>query len=677
MAEIAIGPGGFNISGAPCTANTFLADQNNPLGALRDTLTIQRVQALETMLYPDMARAVDRHMPMRGSSATRVDGVVDYKIAVGYDGLLNQTRLTDVTPSASPYTDTRTLLTACAETRTKGISASTNGNAEACNPTIDGPVPIVGTEAFTRRGYVLRLPIPPLCFGAFTNKEKFHDTLGATMQAVQNATITAFAAGQYRWMIEQSRFNGAPIQVSQGNGMAKLPVDAALFSNGTFGRVPEHYGSADWMAAMLRVSELPRNANVTVELPTSIFEKYKLDMAGPIGLNLFEQASNLTNALNGFTRTILNDTLIYQDRVTGRKITFVATNSPTYVEVEETGPNMGAWYFQEPHIFRDSETSGQVMPRENPNYGVACSCDGRILAAIVTITIDGAMKPFAKESFPVNPDPGLRALINRYAKSRGVEVNTTLAEIYPTMVETNLFTGLDLQVWMLNPLNQRFRDAGYACDVASNIENTWIGGYTKISGVFVETNPRQVVHMLLKVPAVSSCVELFVPCEDSAVIPAAGEVDPGFIEIPKQALPVPDPVEPETPPTGTVIITKKSTTVTANCTGNGEKTVNIPLRRINGSAGAITIDVAATPTTHANTVPATVTFADGVTTATLTFTVDEWACEGTTQETETFVITFSGDDLDPDTFTTHRVCIKCNKACPAECEGDVGGCATC
>src|SRR6187431_657075 len=156
MASISIGSGGYAIAGSPCVNNTFLADQNNPLGALRDTLTIQRVTGLTTMLYPDMARQADRHMPLRGSTASRVDGVVDYKIAVGYDNLLSQTTLTDVTPSSSPYTDQRQLLTACSANRIKDISASTNGNAEGCNPAIDGPVPVLGHEAFTRRGYVLR-----------------------------------------------------------------------------------------------------------------------------------------------------------------------------------------------------------------------------------------------------------------------------------------------------------------------------------------------------------------------------------------------------------------------------------------------------------------------------------------------------------------------------------------
>jgi hypothetical protein len=675
MAQASIGPGGFNLSGAPCTNNTFLADQNSPIGALKDTLTIQRVKGLETMLYPDMARAVDMHMPMRASSASRVDGVDDYRIAVGYDGLLNQTSLTDVTPSRTPYTDNRALQTGLGTERNKAISAATNGNAEACNPSIDGPMPVIGHEGYSRRGYTLRLPIPPLCLAAYTNKEKFHDTLAAEMSAVQNATVTAFAAGQYRWMINQSRFNAAPIQQSMGDGRAKLPAHADLFSNGTFGRVPEHYGSADWIAAMLRLSELPRRANVTVDLPTVIFEKYKLDLAGPIGLNVFEQAGNITNALNNYQRTLFNDSLVYQDRQTGRKITFRSTDAPTYVEVEESGVNRGAWYFQEPWIFRDSETAGQVMPRENPNYGVACSVPNRTLAAIVTISVDGQAKPFAKESFPVNPDAGLRSLINKYAKSKGIEVNTTLAELYPTSVETTLFTGIDLQVWMLNPMNQRFRDAGYNCDAASNIENTWIGGFTKISGVFVEENPRQVVHMLLRVPAVDNCVELFAPCADAAVIPAGGDIDPGIKTVTKQVLPVPDPITPPAASAGTIFVLKRSTTVTADCLTS--KTVTIPLERRGGTLGTISATVAGTPSAHGGSLAGSVSFADGVTTGTLTLTIAAWAAVvGVDQTTENFTITFSGAALDPNTFTTHKVCIKQAKSCAGDCEPDTG-CPTC
>jgi hypothetical protein len=679
MADVSIGPGGYEVNSASCANNTFLADQNNPLGSLKDTLHIQRVMGLQKMLYPPQAEEVDRHMPMRASSASRVDGVVDYNIGVGYDGLLNATTLTDVTPSSSPYTDTQKLLTACQDLRTKGLSAKVNGNAEACNPVIDGPVPKLGTEAFGRRGYVLRLPIPPICFASFTNKEAFHRGLGAVLDAVQNGTLTAWAAGRKRWMIEHSRYNIAPVQVNQGDGSAKLPVSADLITPFTFGRVPEHYGSFEWVAAMLRLTEIPRAKNVTVELPAAVFERYKTDAGAQLGINIFEQAANLSQAVNGYNRTILEDSIIYTDRSTGRKIKFMASMNPWYVEIQETGPNRGDWQFQEYWIFRDSETADNIMPRENPNFGVACSCPDKILGAIITISVDGEDKPFAMEPFPVNPDSGLRALINQYNPIGGT-VNTTLREMYPTMLETRIFTGLEAQTWMLDPLNRRYREAGVNCDVASNIENTWIAGYCKISGVFVETNPRKVVNLLVRVPQVSHCVDLFAPCEDTAAITAGGAVDPLINEIPKQVLPVPEPEPEPAEAAGTIFVMSSGKNITAPCEGDGaeNKEVSIKLVRRGGSAGELTITVAASETAHSGTVPASVVFADGELVKYLTWEILPWSCpEGAATAPERFDIEFSGAGLDPDTYESVPVCIKCNSVCPDDCGLGSAGCLTC
>ncbi len=677
MADIAIGPGGFEIGGTPGAANTFLADQNSPLGALKDTLHIQRIGAMKKMLYPPMAEEVDQHMPFRPSTASRVDGVLDYQIGVGYDGLLNETQLTDVTPSSNPYTDTRQLLTACHDHRSKGLSASTNGNAEGCNPSIDGPMPVLGTEGYSRRGYVLRLPIPPICFTSFANKEGFHDGLIATLDAVQNATVTGFAAGQKRWQIAHSRFNIAPIQQNLGNGSARLPVSADLITPYTFGRVPEHYGSFEYIASMLRLTELPRMKNCTVHLPASIFERMKMDAGAALGVNIFEQAANLSQAINGFNRTVLEDSIVYTDRSTGRKIKFMATMNPVYVEVQETGPNRGDWQFQEPWIFRDSETAGSVMPRENPNYGVACSCAGRVLAAIITVSCDGDQKPFAKEPFPVNPDSGLRAAINRF-NGAGSKVNTTLQELYPTSVETRIFTGLEAQKWMLDELNERYAAAGYSKKVASNIENTWISGFCKISGVFVEVNPRQVVNFMLRVPAVNTCVELFAPCEDEVVIPEAGEVEPLINAIPKQVLPIAPP-EPEPPAAaGTIFVIGRGKSVVAPCEGDDaeNKEVSIKLVRRGGTAGALTVNVSATETDHSDAIPSSVVFADGETVKYLTWDILPWSCVDGVTATEKFDITFSGD-VDPDTTVSYPVCIKCNKVCPDDCGVPDSSCLTC
>ena len=673
MATINIGPGGVSHSAVDsCSNNDLLASQGNPLGALIESVEVQQITGIKRMLYPSMAEAIDRHMPMRASTSDRINGTTEYHTAVGYDGLLNLDGLIDTTPGSGDYTNTVSLLNADGSRRSKGISSTANTNAEACNPAIDGAIPNLGREGYGRRSYTRRLPMPPLCFGDWTHgKEAFFEHFTAIHDSVKNGVMAQFAADQYRWQIGKARFNAAPIQVSQGNGKAKLPVNSSLFSANNFGRVPEHWGSADWMAGMLRESEIDPRENLRVELPAAIFVKYKEQLASIVGVNFYEGARNLTRALNAFDVSIQNETLVYQDKVTGRKITFVATDKPVYVEVEDAGTEGGNWQFQEPWIWRDSETSGQIMPRHNPKWGVACGVANKTLAAIVSVSADGA-NPFHKEPLPSsNPAAGLRAFIAKYAASGDRPVNTSLAEIYPSTVTTTLLTGDTFQLYVANTQNQRYRDAGWGCDVMSNIKNTWMGGFVEINAVFGERRPRQIVNFLLKVPQVDYCYDLAVDCADTTDIPAALDFEPATNSVVKQAVPIPEPVEAEAEAAGTIIVIGQSTTIRADCTDT--RTVSILFKRIGGSAGAISATIAGTPSTHANTLPTEVTFADGVTEATVTFTIDAW--QATEATSESFTLTFSGASLDETSYTTRTIRIKANTTCALDEEA--GDCASC
>lgn len=679
MASIAIGPGGVGVQGEhQCSNNDFLMDQGNPLGGLVNRLISQRITGITTLLYDPIAEAMDEYMPLRESTAERIDGTNHYHTDVGYTGLMNQSTSKSIMPAMGNYNNQQRFLEGCGIGILKNISSSANTNAEACNPSLGGPMPSVGREAYGREAFVTRLAIPPICFADFVNKEAFYEHLSAILRSSQNATLTLFGVDQLRWMISRTRFNAAPVQVPKGNGSAVLPDSADLFNPFYFNRVPQHWGSPDWFASMLRWSEVPPRQNVRVKLPAAIFRKYKEALAAEFGLNIWEQAENLTKALNGYTRTILNDTLVYQDEITGRKITFEATTNPLYVEVAETGQDAGTWELQEPWITRDSETAGQVMRRPNPNWGRACSCTGKVLAAIITVVADGPDKPFYKETLPgANPDSRLRGLIDEYTRGRGTPVNTTLEQMYPSALTTTMLTGLDAQRYALDPINQRYRDAGYSCDVVSNLKNTWLAGFHEISAQYVENRPREVANFMLLMPRVSSCVELSVPCQDEQVPAVTGDgFQPLITEPFHQNVPIPAPVDPPTPAAGLIQMLGNSTKVTAPCTGT--KTVSVRFRRVGGTAGAISISLAATPTAHGGTVPATVNFADGQTDAVISWTIPFWICPADDTAPEQFNITLSGASLDPDTFTTRSICIKCAKNCPAECTNeDTSGCASC
>jgi len=676
MASISIGPGGTNIQGDhACTNNNFLGDQGNPLGAVIETVNEQRMTGIVKMRYPDMAVALDRHMPMRETTGTRVDGNMTYRTSVGYQGLLNSAGVKDITPSTAAYNNPVQILDACGNVTTKNIASRANTNAQACNPAIDGPLPIVGREQYGRQAFETSLPIPPMCMADYPNKENFLTLLSATLDSVNNAALARWTADKMRWLIGKGRFNATPFQISQGSGKAKLPVSEELFAASTFGRLPTHYGSASWMAGMLRFSDIDPRLNLRVDLPVSIFRKYKEQLIQEIGINIYQGAETLTKAINGFITSIQGETLIYQDQVYGRKITFYATTEPIYVEVEETNTGGGQWEFQEPWIFRNSETAGQVMTKHNPIWGVACSCANRTLAAIVMVSAEDA-RPFYTEPLPNNnPAAGINALIDKFAAGAGSKLNTTLRQMYPSTLETTIYTGVEAQVYMLDPLNRRYRDAGANCDIANNNYNTWIAGFTRIAAQFVENDPRALVNFLLRVPAEDDCVDLVVACGEAPAIPENLAFDPNLRETVKQVVEVPDPEPAPVPEAGEAYVIGKSTTVVAPCADTKE--VSVLFRRKGGTLGAISVTVPGPPSAHGGTVPGTVEFADGETEASLTWDIPAWVCTTPTQTTETFVLTFSGADYASDGIATRRICIKCNPACPAECEGDVGGCPSC
>ncbi len=676
MGSLSIGPGGIAQQGQHgCSNNNFLADQGNPLGSLLETVTEQRITALTRLRYPSMAKSIDPHMPMRPVTSSRIDGNKTYNTSVAYENLLNSAGVIDITPSTAAYNNPRQLLTSCGSIREKDIASRANANAEACNPVIDGPLPHVGREEYGRRAYANRLPLPPMCFMDYVNKEAFHMHLAAILDAAQDALVTLWAADRLRWIIANSRYNVAPVQQSGANGKARLPTDPSLFTGFTFGRMPEHYGTADWFATMLRQTEIDPRLPLTVHLPVAIFRKYKEQLIQQIGINIQSGAADLTSAVNGFTRNIQGEALIYQDDIYGRVITFQATTDPIYVEVKETTTGGGEWRFQENIIHRDSETAGQVMARNNPNWGVACACPNSVLAAIISVSATGDT-PFAMEPLPNdNPATQLNSLIDQYARGKGGSVNTTLGQVYPSAVETVIFTGMEAQVWMLDPINQRYRDAGANCNVASNVEGTWIGGYTKIGGQFVEVKPRSLVNFMLRMPVTESCADIFSSCEVFQAVDEAGAFDAQTDPHIKQTVTVPEPVAAPEPEAGALFVVGKTTTVTAPCTGT--KTISIQVIRKGGSAGALSLTVAGVETEHGGTVPGTVEFADGQTVALLEWEIPAWTCAVSgVQTSESFTLTFSGD-LGEGAFTTRKICIKCAVSCPAECEVGTSGCASC
>lgn len=667
MATITLGSNGFSAAGDTASPAFFQDTAAAPYGALKEMLGVQHLRGVQAAKFTGVPEAVNRHMPTRAPTANRIDNVVDYRISVGYDNLVNTGGLIDVTPSTSAFNVTRSIQGSCPgspTTATIGNRASLG--SYACNPHISGPTPILGLEASTRQAFTSNLPIPAICFGDYTNKEGFYVALEKTLEAVRKGVVHRFAYDRLKWMIGQGRYNAAPVAIPAGSGMVTLPDSDTLFSQNTYGRVPQHYGSPLWIANMLRRTDIPHDVPLTVSLPTAILTKYKAQLFSQFGIDMTTGPGSVSRSIGEYQVDVVNGDFVFIDLVSGRRITFKNDTAPVYVEVVSDGPALGELFFQEAHITRASETSGQYMPNQpNPNYGRACSCSGRTLAAIVTVTPDNGDKPFYLEGFPSNPDAGLKSVISRLAAD--AKVNTNLAEFYTTSVRTTIFTGLECQRYVLDPLNQIARERGYAADIANNMLNTHMGGFVSISGVFVENNPRQFVSFLLAVPPQKdACVEVLACLDDPTSIEAGGEFEFGTITE-TQPLVLPEPPEPTAPPGGSLFPSAGSIRFKAPCTGT--RVVTIKIRRKGGSAGSKSITASASLSAHADSVALTspIVFAEGETEKTLSITLEAWST--TTATSENFVITWGGD-LGAGAHSTTTVCVLSNTSCPDTCELD-------
>jgi len=393
---IALGPNGIAITGDnSCDNQDFLLGQGLPYGNLLNILQDRRFLGMREWLYDDWGLDIDEHMPMRANTALN-GNIMDtnhYRLDIAYDGVMSQSFARNIMPQLADFDVTARFRDSCGLSTFTDIASSGNVNPDICNPGIDGPMPTSGREKYGREAYAVRIPVPPLCVGAFTNKEEFTRMVGAALRAAKNMAATAFRVEQYRWIIKRSRYNAAAISAPMGNGRVQLIAQEGVFTPYKFGHVPNHWGNAPWFARMLQFSEIPKKQSVTVWLPPAILEKYKEDYIRQIGVNIWSEAQNLTRTVNGWQAQALGETLVYIHPTTGQRITFKASQSPIYVEVKSLGPDRGTWGFQEKWVKRPSEQSGQIMRRDNPNWGQQCACPNSVLGAIVSVTAVQAEYP--------------------------------------------------------------------------------------------------------------------------------------------------------------------------------------------------------------------------------------------------------------------------------------------
>lgn len=685
MANVWVGPEGasFEDIGDLSCAPTTNTSTTHMLGAIQNVLA-ERFFLGSQYAKPNFID-IGRHLSMKPSSSGQITNTYNYESFIGYTNSANDRRgYIDLTPTKSSKTGNFSTLNACGINVPRSIALSLETNARGCAPGgVDAALPHYAREQYARVAFGTIQHLPAMCTQEFIEKDpkEFVSVFRDYMRAVEDHLRYSHELEEYRWVISQTRYNITAWAQTALDGNAQLVEDESVIQAFSFNQVPNHWGSAEWISQMLKMTALDHTMAMTVPLPVSILLEYKKQLNAQYGIIFMGSPGGFTGDLNKGQVTLYDDSIVYRDLQTGRKLTFTADPNPVYVEVVDEGPEIGEWFFQEMYTTRLSDDSSFVVPGQfNWKYGVQCSCENRTLAALITVSNGTA---FHKEPLPNTPPAELKAAI--MDKVRDFKLNASMAEVWTSTIKFEIFTGLEAEAYVLQPWRDKLIAAGFPCPVFDNSKNTWFGGRASQGAVYVTDRPRQIVNFLLAIPTQSKCVAAMTACPTPAVAPDPKEITPGERTTEDLQVNVPPAPEPTPPAEGEIFVLMGNRTITAPCTGT--KTFNIGLRRKGGTAGAI----AATLTKNAGestvatvfydqiTVSSPVNFADGVTEGTSVVTIPAMVCGETDVEaTQLLVIDVAGD-ISADTYQTITICIRCAEAdsCPDANCAPAGGCATC
>lgn len=460
------------------------------------------------------------------------------------------------------------------------------GGSLFCNPPI-GPRAVAGQDIGRHVSRAAPLTIGPYCTqGQFRSLDGLVDHLEALAQAVPESLKVMEGAEKLKQFITTSKYNA-----SATSGSYK-----PNWYEGAFQQYPDAPPSLEWLihSAEQVGQRYPAGKEVRVYLSHQTLDyairSFVAAETTDISIILGDHVAKGRDRING----IMDNEFRVVGKRTGRVIVF-DTRYPLYVLVRQKGPQQFAWGEQEavtPRVGDDDrpgETPG-IMFDPNQNWGDpnVKYADGAELAEIILMHADNA---FWYEAPPVNP----------FAAKFGD------GNILPNIGATSEIMWHFGEAVDIHYLSKMENPADGSCP--NNRLNQWFAGEAWSRFIMQEDNLRAMAALMVAVPREST------PLVTNGALPEANST--GTIELTSSAYVEPDLCGDKpaaaTNPTGCIA---PSPVGVFDADAEDDLTVKIPVYRVGGSKGAITVDYTfhdddALDGTHYDGTAGTLSFAEG------------------------------------------------------------------
>jgi hypothetical protein len=507
-------------------------------------------------------------VPTKAADSNQLTGNKRFRYSVGYNDL-HRNKFHNPTPSLQTFDVTRELLDQCGGNLATAQMLA-NANSLGCAPPF-GERGISGKRTYGETAVTGVLNMGPFCVTDYADQLYFASHLDAYKRAAVRGIGMMLSYEKIRQYVSMSRKNGAAIAGTR----------YASFQQSTFPAIPDSAGSFEWLIMSIEtamggelMSREPVNVSVSPQILKYWVEKYVRDH----GIEVRADWRDLRMEAQGYQMQWDGGAFELLSLTRGRKIRISTTYEPVYVEAYATGPNEGEWDFQRYHLLEagndaDATQATGFFQTGNPFYGMAdkfCEGPSKRLCEMILIHAPGA---FEYQAFPTNP---LGAAIGN--------VETNWQRLWGA-TELNIYTGLEVDKYFLEPMNAALAGTGAPC--FNNKKNTWFAGEITTGCRFVELYPERMMTLLVQVPPLGGPIETcesIVPCAP----PAAIEVTARPTVEPALCTPIPGDPEPDPLPIG-CFQPPARLVLNLPCEGGEERTVEQQFVRVGGTRTALTV----------------------------------------------------------------------------------------
>ena len=525
------------------------------------------------------------------------------------------------------------------------VSSAFDMASIACNPP-RGQTGVMGKDVSPITSFAAPLEMGPFCITMFQNFDHLKRIFARMQAHYPNAAMQVVNYNKIRNFVASSYNNAAAVAGTR----------RPRFSPFQFIDRPNSYGSLEWFFEAIDhiVSHATSKDGWRVSMSRRLFRRWLTDYAAANNVTLNADFAGLQRQIGEYNIsfnsadqvTLITDRLNY-------KVTIDFSKDPIYVTDNQIGADTYEWNFQPYFITRpgDDTRSGEsagFVREKNPDYGAACSAcpDGeRSLSELILIYNDEGLE---YEAFPQSPFAGA-----------GLEhLSTDLQALWGSL-QIRYYFGSEVDQYFLQPL---FAHLG---NCPSNIDNTWFAGRMWFSFRQRLLRKRAFGSLLVKVPGLTmanpeadGCLQEAY-CDPIVLTPA--QVEAG------SRLCVENGEEPDDPtgvlrPECSVEITRPAET----------SVFEIDVTRHGGLAGELEVGYAtangtATAGVDYTSANGTLEIAEGQNRGVVQITILGGDCvEADAASESTFVINWTGADLDEGACTQTVVTIKDRVCCPDE-----------